>query len=97
LPIAKKLGIVHLGCCSHALNLAAQELEINDKTIASVCADCQECHSHSTIKASNKRSAALTNVQESFYKLKLMATSCWLSAHELIANHVKARMLIFEK
>ena len=86
--IARKLGIQHVACCNHGLNLSCGELEKNDPVLKKLGQDTQNCHN--AIRNSNKLTAALAYVQDSFYNLKLKATTCWISIYSLIASHLKA-------
>jgi hypothetical protein len=86
--IARTLKIQHTACCAHCVNLACAELEDKDKTLEKLVDATQDCHH--AIRNSNKLCASLANVRGFFCKLRLKATTHWLSVHGLFSSHLKA-------
>ena len=88
--IARKMGYPHVACRNHALNLGLQDMEKDDSELKRLSDETQECHR--TIKASNKLSAALSNVQNTAHeiKLKLKAATRWNSITDMFNSHLKA-------
>ncbi len=97
--IARKLDVHHIACRNHCLNLGCKDMEKNCKELASIAAKTQEIHRK--VKASNKLSAELENVQAAsrelegaaqggICKLKLQAATRWNSLVGMLDSHVKA-------
>jgi hypothetical protein len=59
--IARVLGIKHIACCNHFLNLGCKVMEKNSSELRDIADMTQEVHSK--VKASNKLTAELENVQ----------------------------------
>jgi hypothetical protein len=94
--IADNLGIFHVACRNHCLNLACKDMEARDEELQNVTAKTQEIHR--SIKASNKLTAELENVQTSaraldestpIGKVKLSAPTRWNSVEGLLSSHNK--------
>ncbi len=96
--IARKMNINHIACRNHCLNLACKDMENSCKELATIAAKTQEVHQK--VKASNKLSAELENVQVAsrelqggeqggLCKLKSQAVTCWNSLVGMLDSHVK--------
>jgi hypothetical protein len=94
--IADDLGIFHVACRNHCLNLACKEMEANDSDLQRITEKTQEIHR--SIKASNKLTAELENIQASAReidesapsgKVKLSAPTRWNSVEGMLASHDK--------
>ena len=97
--IAWKLDVHHIACRNHCLNPGCKDMENNCKELASIAAKTQEIYWK--VKASNKLSAELENVQAAscelegcalggICKLKLQAATRWNSLVGMLDSHVKA-------
>jgi hypothetical protein len=102
--IARDMGINHVACRNHCLNLGCKDMENNCKELKSISEKTQEIH-HRKIKGSNKLSAVLENTQAaarlmdtgaSMGKLKLLAATRWNSLEGLLQSHKKASESIRE-
>jgi len=69
-------------------------MEEEDNELAQLSADTQAVHS--TIRASNKLTATMYNVQQSAHRLKLLCQTRWGSMCDLFNSHVKASTEIHE-
>ena len=90
--IATLLKISHIACRNHCLNLVCKEMEGNCKELSDLVTKTQDLHRK--IKASNKLSAELENIQlveevTCPKKLKLQAATRWNSMEGLLTSHVK--------
>ena len=95
--IARDLGINHVACRNHCLNLGCKDMENNCNELKSISEKTQEIHRK--IKGSNKLSAVLENAQAaarsinsnaSMGKLKLLAAMRWNSLEGMLQSHKKA-------
>ena len=86
--IARRLGIHHVGCRNHCLNLGCKDMEQNDRELKSMTEDTQECHRN--INSSNRLTAMLANVQDGVQKLKMMCKTRWMAVTDLFVSHVKS-------
>ena len=89
--IASLLKICHIACRNHCLNLACKDMEKNCCELSELAAKTQDLHRK--IKASNKLSAELENIQlmeeeTCPKKLKLQAATRWNSMESLFTSHV---------
>ena len=94
--IATVLKISHIACRNHCLNLACKDMEKNCTELSDLAAKTQDLHRK--IKASNKLSAELENIQlmekgdddskPCPKKLKLQAATRWNSMESLFTSHV---------
>jgi hypothetical protein len=94
--IATLLKIGHIACQNHCLNLACKDMEKNCTELSDLAAKTQDLHRK--IKASNKLSAELENIQlmetddddrkPCPKKLKLQAATRWNSMETLFTSHV---------
>ena len=73
--IARILEIYHVACRNHCLNLACKEMEGEDDELSELAVQTQEVHG--TIRASNKLTATMYNVQQSCHRLKLLCQTRW--------------------
>jgi hypothetical protein len=97
--IARLLKIVHIACRNHCLNLGCKDMENNCDTLKRLATMTQDIHRK--IKASNKLSASLENIQASCRalddtavagsncKLKLAAPTRWNSITTMLSGHEK--------
>ena len=92
--IARLLHILHIACRNHTLNLACGDMEEKDSNLQPLSIDTQDAHR--TIRASNKLTAAMYNVQECAYRLKLLVVTRWNSVCDMFESHVKAAKEIRE-
>ena len=86
--ITRLLGITHVGCRCHSCNGACREMEEGHNDLHNLSAKCQD--TASTVKASNKLTATLANVQETAYKMKMMVVTHWMSICDLVNSHIRA-------
>ena len=105
--IAKLLGINHIACRNHCLNLACKDMESNCGDLERLAEATQECHRK--IKASNKLTASFENIQASSralsdgnnarargQKLKLRAATRWNSLTAMLEGHLKSAENIYQ-
>ena len=59
--ITRRLGIVHLGCRNHLLNIGGKNMEKEDGELATVCEEAHQ--THVSINSSTKTSATFENAQ----------------------------------
>ena len=98
--IARLLDIAHSACRNHCLNLGCKDMENNCDALKRLTKMTQEIHRK--IKASNKLSASLENIQASCRalddtenvagancKLKLAAPTRWNSITTMLSGHEK--------
>ena len=69
-------------------------MEASDSDIQWLFIDTQEAHR--TIRASNKLTAAMYNVKECAYHLKLLVVTRWNSVCDMLESHIKAMKEIQE-
>ena len=95
--IARLLKIAHIGCRNHCLNLGCKDMESDCPELKMLANETQEVHRK--IKASNKLTVELDNVQaisraldESCQtgtgRLKMKAPTCWNLLEDLLRSHV---------
>ena len=97
--IARLLNICHIACRNHCLNLGCKDMENNCDALKRLATMTQDIHRK--IKASNKLSASLENIQASCRalddtavagsncKLKLAAPTRWNSITTMLSGHEK--------
>ena len=86
--IARLLNILHIACRNHTLNLACKDMEACDSDLQRLSIDTQEAHR--TIRGSNKLTAAMYNVQQCAYRLKMLVATRWNSVCDMFESHIKA-------
>ncbi len=95
--IAQLLKIAHIGCRNHCLNLGHKDMESDCPELKMHAGKTQEVHGK--IKASNKLTAELDNIQAisraldkscqtGKIRLKMKAPTCWNSLEDLLRSHV---------
>ncbi len=95
--IARLLKIAHIGCPNHCLNLGCKDMESDCPELKMLADETQEVHCK--IKASNKLTADLDNVQaisraldESCQtgtgRLKMKAPTHWNLLEDLLRSHI---------
>jgi glutamine synthetase adenylyltransferase len=91
------MNIFHVACRNHCLNLGCKDMEMSCPQLKEIADKTQEIHRK--IKASNKLSAVLENVQASSRaldetvsagKLKLSAATRWNSLEAMLDSHKKS-------
>ena len=86
--IARLLRIVHVACRNHCLNLACQDMEKSSQDLSDLSAKTHE--NHKKINSSNKLTAALANVQQAAYHLKMKAATRWTYLTDMFLSHLQA-------
>ncbi len=96
--IARVLGIKHIACCNHCLNLGCKNMEKHSSELRDIADMTQEVHRK--VKASNKLTAELENVQAFCHqldatgktggggRLKMKAATRWNSLEGLLKSHI---------
>ncbi len=96
--IAHVLGIKHIACCNHCLNLGCKDMEKHSSELRDIADMTQEVHRK--VKASNKLTAELENVQACCHqldatgktggggRLKMKATTRWNLLEGLLKSHI---------
>ena len=96
--IARKLGIPHVGCRNHCLNLGCEDMEKADTELAELSDKIHEAHK--TINGSNVLSATLHNVQQACQayssKLRTNCTTRWGAICMMVNSHLKSENEIRE-
>jgi hypothetical protein len=93
--IARLLKINHVACCNHCLNLGFKDMERDCPELKDIANKTQEVHRK--VKASNKLTAELENVQANSHalnktgtdRLKMKAATCWNSLEAMLKSHVE--------
>ena len=86
--ITRLLNILHITCRNHTLNLACKDMEACDFDLQRLSIYTQEAHR--TIRGSNKLTAAMYNVQQCAYRLKMLVATRWNSGCDMFESHIKA-------
>ncbi len=96
--IARVLGTKHIACCSHCLNLGCKDMEKHSSELRDIANMTQEVHRK--VKASNKLSAELKNVQACCWqldstgmtggggRLKMKVATRWNLLEGLLKSHI---------
>jgi hypothetical protein len=96
--IARVLGIKHIACCNHCLNLPCKDMEKHSSELRDIANITQEVPRK--VKASNKLTAELENVQACCQqlkvtgktggggRLKMKATTRWNLLEGLLKSHI---------
>ena len=93
--IARLLKINHVACHNHCLNLGCKDMERDCPELKDIANKTQEVHCK--VKASNKLTAELENIQANSHalnktgtgRLKMKAATCWNSLEAMLKSHVE--------
>jgi hypothetical protein len=93
--IARLLKINHVACRNHCLNLGCKDMKRDCPELKDIANKTQEVHRK--VKASNKLTAELENIQANSHalnktgtgRLKMKAATCWNSLEAMLKSHVE--------
>ncbi len=93
--IARLLKINHVACRNHCLNLGCKDMERDCPELKDIANKTQEMHHK--VKASNKLTAELENIQANSHgldktgtgRLKMKAATSWKSLEAMLKSHVE--------